>query len=400
MSEIFILGGGASGMAAALGAAAHGPVTLLERQARLGRKLLATGNGRCNLSNTAAGQAHYHGADPAFVRPALAAYPPAAVLRFFHELGLRTAEEYGGRVYPRSDHAASVLDVLRIALEQRGVTVRTGCPVRGLRRSGDGFVIDCETGRFSAKKLIVACGGCAGGKLGGVTDGYTLLEGLGHRRTKLYPALVALRCASDYPKALKGVRVVARASVLRGETPLGAETGDVLFTDTGVSGTAIFSLSRSVSAGGAGLSVSLDLFPEETEQTLLGDLRRRREAFASRPANELLVGAVQNRLGLMLCKAAGVSGGAPASALDDKTLAVLARRLKDFRFPVSGVGGFDAAQVTAGGIATADFDPETLQSRLVPGLYACGEVLDIDGDCGGFNLQWAWASGLLAGELR
>ena len=400
MDEIFILGGGASGMAAALGAAGRGRVTLLERQARLGRKLLATGNGRCNLSNTAAGPEHYHGLDPDFVRPALAAWPPAAVLDFFHALGLRTAEEYGGRVYPRSDHAASVLDVLRLALELRGVTVHVGCPVRALRRGGDGFLIDCETERFSADKVIVACGGCAGGKLGGVGDGYALLEGLGHRRTKLYPALVPLRCASDYPKALKGIRVAARASVLRGERALASETGDVLFTDTGLSGTAIFSLSRAVSAGGPGLCVSLDLFPEETEETLLSDLRQRRSAFAARPANELLVGAVQNRLGLMLCRAAGISGGLAAAALDDGLLTVLARRLKDFRFPVSGVGGFDAAQVTAGGIATADFDPETLQSRLVPGLYACGEVLDIDGDCGGFNLQWAWASGLLAGELR
>lgn len=400
MSEIFILGGGASGMAAALRASERGPVTLLERQARLGRKLLATGNGRCNLSNTAAAPERYHGADPAFVRPALAAWPPAAVLRFFHGLGLRTAEEYGGRVFPRSDHAASVLDVLRVALEQRGVTVRTGCPVRALHCSGDGFVIDCDTERFSAGKVIVACGGCAGGKLGGVTDGYALLEGLGHRRTKLHPALVSLRCASDYPKALKGVRMNARASVLRGETPLAAEVGDVLFTDTGLSGTAIFSLSRRVSTGGPGLTVSLDLFPEETEQALLDDLRQRRKAFASRPANELLMGAVQNRLGLMLCRASGISGGVPASALGEEALETLARRLKDFRFPVSGVGGFDAAQVTAGGVATADFDPQTLQSRLAPGLYACGEVLDIDGDCGGFNLQWAWASGLLAGELR
>lgn len=397
MSEVLILGGGASGMAAAIRAAALGRrVTLLERQGRLGRKLLATGNGRCNLTNTGAGPANYHGTAPDFVRPALAAWPPAAVLEFFSGLGLRWVEEYGGRVYPKSDHAGSVLDVLRLELERLGVETVVSAPVTALRRAGGGFTAETGAGRYRADMAIVACGGCAGGKLGGVTDGYALLESLGHRRTALRPALTTLRCDSEYPKALKGVRAVARVSLRRGRRELAGETGDVLFTETGLSGTAVFGISRW--ASGEGLTAALDLFPEDSPETLLADLRTRRARFSQRPANELLVGAVQSRLGLMLCKAAGLSGGSPAGSVSDGALARLAAVMKDFAFPVRGLGGFEAAQVTAGGIDVRDFDPVTLQSRLVPGLYACGEVLDVDGDCGGYNLQWAWASGLTAGE--
>ena len=374
-------------------------MTLLERQSRLGRKLLATGNGRCNLTNTRAAAEHYHGEDPGFALPALNKYPPAAVLEFFAGLGLQTVTEYGGRVYPMSDHAGSVLDVLRLALDRADVELVTGAAVTDVSRSGGGFAVTWDGGSARADRLIVACGGCAGRKLGGVTDGYALLSALGHSRTALRPALTAVRTAPDYPRALKGIRADAIASVLRDGTVLASERGDVLFTETGLSGTAIFALSRAVSAGGGGLSVSLDFFPDAAEAALLSDLYARRERWPGLEANRILTGTVQSRLGLMLCKYAGLGGGETVGTLTDAALKKLSRAMKRFSLPVTGVGGFDVSQVTAGGVRTSEFDPETLQSRLVPGLYACGEVLDIDGDCGGFNLQWAWASGLLAGEL-
>ena len=402
MAEIMIIGGGASGMAAAVRAAetAGNRVTLLERQSRVGRKLLSTGNGRCNLTNTGAGLDHYHGADTGFAAPALAAYPPEAVLRFFEGLGLKTVAEYGGRVYPMSDHAGSVLDVLRLALETRGVRIVTGAAAERVRRGKDGFTVEWAGGASFAQKLIVACGGCAGGKLGGVKDGYQILQALGHTRTALHPALTPIRTAPYYPRALKGVRVDAHIALRRGSTVLSEARGDVLFTETGLSGTAVFDLSRAAATGGAGLTAALDFFPEDTEATLLADLRMRRERWPSLPANQVLTGTVHSRMGLMLCKYASLSGGTALETVPDAALERLAAAAKDFTLPVTGVGGFEAAQVTAGGIRTAEFDPETLESRLVPGLYACGEVLDIDGDCGGYNLQWAWASGLLAGELR
>ena len=400
MSNIIIIGGGAAGMAAAV-KAAETPgtrVTLIERQSRLGRKLLATGNGRCNLTNTeAADAAHYHGADPSFVLPALRKNPPAAVLDWFRSLGLLTVTEYGGRVFPLSGHAGSVLDVLRCALEKPNIEIVTGAAARRVTHIAEGFTVEWDGGGVFGEKLIIACGGCAGARLGGVSDGYEILKSLGHAVTPPRPALTSLRTAPDYPRALKGIRTDAELSLLQGDTVLSSERGDVLFTDTGLSGTAVFAASR---AAAPGQTAALDLFPDISEAALLDDLKARRARWPALPGNRVLTGAAQSRLGQMLCKYAGISGGETAGALDAAALARLAGCMKDFRLPVTGTGGFDAAQVTAGGAGTDEFDPETLQSRLVPGLYACGEVLDIDGDCGGYNLQWAWASGLLAGAAR
>ncbi|MBR1496672.1 MAG: aminoacetone oxidase family FAD-binding enzyme [Oscillospiraceae bacterium] len=402
MKRVIIIGGGASGMAAALRAAERGAeVTLLERQARLGRKLLATGNGRCNLTNTQArAPGHYHGEAPGFAVPALDTWPPEAVLDYFAALGLKTVTEYGGRIYPMSDHAGSVLDVLRLALENAGVRIITGAAVEGLSREKGGFLAHWDGGEVRGNVAIVACGGCAGSRLGGVMDGYRLLQSLGHSRTPLYPALAPLRTASEYPRALKGIRVDASVRLRCGGKTLAEARGDVLFTETGLSGTAIFDIARAAALGGAGLRASLDFFPGENAKALRRDLDARRARWPELEANRVLTGTVHNRLGLMLCKAAGLSGGAALGAVPDAALDRLSALMKDFSLEVTGVGGFDAAQVTAGGVRCSEFVPETLQSRLVPGLYACGEVLDIDGDCGGFNLQWAWASGLLAGETR
>ena len=400
MKEIVILGGGASGMAAAIRAAEDQTrhVTLIERQARVGKKLAATGNGRCNLTNLNADASHYHGASPDFVLPALRHYPPERVLEFFSSLGLRTVTEYGGRVYPLSDHAGRVLDVLRLGLEAAGVTVLTAAPAQSLCRKNGRFLIQTPEAAIPADALILACGGCAGTKLGGVMDGYALAAALGHSRTALYPALTQLRTAPDYPRALKGIRVNAAIRLLQGEKVLAETRGDVLFTETGLSGTAVFELTRHA-AGKTNLTAELCLF-DEAEEELLRDLRARQTRWPDMEANRVLTGAVQSRLGQMLCRYAGLSGAERLSAVSGEKLRALAAALRSMRLPVTGVSGFETAQVTAGGLRTDEFDPETLQSRLTPGLYACGEVLDVDGDCGGYNLQWAWASGLLAGELR
>ena len=400
MEELVIIGAGASGMAAAIRASEiqDRHVTLLERQARAGKKLSATGNGRCNLTNHEAEVSRYHGLSSAFAAFALETYPPQRVLDFFAGLGLRTVTEYGGRVYPLSDHAGSVLDVLRLALERPNVTLLTGAPAEHISREGSGFRIVTPERTLPADKLILACGGCAGGKLGGVMDGYALAASLGHSRTALYPALTQLRTEPDYPRALKGLRVDAKLRLLQGERVLAETEGDVLFTDTGLSGTAVFEITR-YAAGKTDLTAELCLF-DEPDTKLFDDLCARRARWPELEANRILTGAVHSRLGQMLCRYAGISGGARTAAISDDLLRSLVAAMRSFRLKVTGVSGFETAQVTAGGLKTDEFDPRTMGSRLVPGLYACGELLDIDGDCGGFNLQWAWASGLLAGELR
>ena len=399
MNTVVVIGGGASGIMAALTAAENpnNRVVLLERQQRIGRKLLATGNGRCNLTNTGASPKNYHGEQAAFAEAALARFTPRDTLDFFHSLGLLTAEEYGGRVYPLSNSANSVLDVLRFALDKAGVELRCSCPAREIRRQGSGYCVVTDDGGIDADRLIVACGGAAGAKLGGVTDGYELLKPLGHKRTALRPALVQILTAPDYPRALKGVRAQAGVRLLAGEEMLGESRGELQFTETGVSGPAAFDLSRAAAANGEGLTLHADFLPAGADGFAL--LCARRETFPDQPASELFTGMLHNRLGRMLVKYAGIEAGRPLGSLTDKELRRAMRACTDFTLPVTGTEGFDNAQVTAGGIRTAGFNPETLESWFMPGLFVCGELLDVDGDCGGYNLQWAWASGRLAGRL-
>ncbi len=401
MNQVIVIGGGAAGMMAALTAAEdkNNRVLLLERQSRVGRKLLATGNGRCNLTNIHASIENYHGENRDFAAPALARFTPRDTLDFFHALGLLTVTEPTGRVYPLSDSANSVVDVLRFALAERGVELRCGCPVRELRREAAGYAVVTDEEAPHADVLIVACGGAAGAKLGGVMDGYELLKPLGHKRTGLYPSLVQLLTGTDYPRSLKGVRADTALRLCGGDAVLAESGGELQFTEKGVSGPAAFDISRAAATGGAGLGLHIDFLRQYTPDELLRLLHRRCETFPGLESAELLTGMLHNRLGKMLLKAAGVPQDVPLAALTERQLEAVVTVCKDFTLSVTGTEGFDHAQVTAGGIRTAGFNAETLESWFMPRLFVCGELLDIDGDCGGFNLQWAWASGRLAGRL-
>ena len=399
MKTVLIIGGGASGMAAALSAAASpdNRVVMLERQARVGRKLLSTGNGRCNLTNMSCSPAHYHGEEASFVIPALSAYPPEGILSWFRSLCLVCTEQPGGRVYPFSDSASSVLDVLRYALESSGVRLCAGESVLSASFSKGCFQVQTTSSAYQADALIVACGGKAGGKVGGVSDGYDILRSFGHRCSRLYPALVPLHTDTDYPRALKGIRTDAHIRLAGGSSLLAESCGEVQFTEKGISGPAVFDVSRAASVQGGELE--LDLFRGLSAPELLALLRQRRGISPDLEAGSAFVGMLHSRLSSVLVRAASIRPSVPLKSLTDRELSLLAEKAKKFRLRVTGTDSFDAAQVTAGGILTADFSPETLESRLVPGLFACGEVLDVDGDCGGYNLQWAWASGLLAGRI-
>ena len=396
--NVCVIGGGAAGMLAALTAAENGHrVLLLERQSRVGRKLLATGNGRCNLSNYHVSPAHYHGG-AGFCDFALSQFDVGETLQYFASLGLLTVSEASGRIYPMSNMAGSVLDVLRYALERPEIDLQTGQTVTAVRKMPEGFSVKTETDTFSARCLILAAGGAAGSKVGGGMDGYRLAKSLGHHRTALYPSLVQLKTDPTYPRALKGVKAQCGISICRGSQVLARNSGEVLFTEYGVSGPAIFDLSRSVSAGGSDLTCLLNFFPDWVEAEVLHWLSQRQAAMAAHEASALLTGSCHTRLGQMICKSAGFTNQRAAGLTRDD-LRRIARQATHFALPITGTCGFDQAQVTAGGLDTSEFDPRTLQSRLVPGLYACGELLDIDGDCGGYNLQWAWSSGRLAGKL-
>ena len=399
MKTVVVIGGGASGMVAALTAAEEkeNTVLLLERQNRVGRKLLATGNGRCNITNTGAAPENYHGRNPAFALSALRAFPPEVVLTWFRSLGLVTVEQYGGRVFPLSDSAGSVLDVLRFALDTAGIDVHAGEAAKHLAYRGGKLTVVTDAASYRADAVIIACGGKAGGKLGGVSDGYDLLTSLGHRCTPLCPALVPIRTDTDFPRSLKGVRAEAAVRLIRRDRICGESRGELQFTEKGVSGPASFDVSREASVGGGELL--LDFLPCLTEEEGVALLCRRRELSPELENGSVFAGVLHSRLGMAVVRASGVRPSGVIGELSDREIFDLVRMAKSFGLRVTGTDSFENAQITAGGICTDDFNPDTLESRIVPGVFACGEVLDVDADCGGYNLQWAWASGRKAGRL-
>ncbi len=396
---VTVIGGGAAGMMAALTAAAQGNrVLLLERQNRVGRKLLATGNGRCNLTNLNLSPANYHGAAPEFIAPSMDTFGAVDTLEFFQNLGLLTVAENSGRVYPLSDQAGSVVDVLRFAVDAAGIEVRTEFDVTSIKQTKTGFKIRSEAESVLTDKVIICCGGMAGGKLGGTRSGYELLQSFGHTLTKLYPVLVQLKTDNTYVRSLKGVRADAAVTLKRGNEVLAESVGEVQFADYGVSGPAIFEISRSAASEKGDLTVHLNLLRNLDFAQVQNIIRQRQQTMPSLTLENLLTGMVHNRLGRIVLRYTGYDLNAPVSMLKQNDIKKISAALGNFALPVIGNLGFDGAQVTAGGIRTEEFNPNTLESKLVPGLYAAGEVLDVDGDCGGYNLQWAWASGRLAGK--
>lgn len=400
-----IIGGGAAGLAAAVTAARAGAsVTVFERRPRVGKKLSATGNGRCNITNTLASPANYHsvsngrgGENAAFTGAVLSAFTPADTADFFRGLGLHLTEEDGGRVYPCSSMAVSVVDVLRFAADALGVETLTDCEVQAAARDGKGFLVRAGEGSRRFDRLIIACGGKASPQLGGTDLGCKLLKSFGHSVTPLKEALVPLVIANNATRALKGIRAEAKVSVLsRGET-VAVTYGEVQFTDDGLSGIPVLDISRAA-ADAPDAAVALDFAPDETGTTLLALLRDRVTLCPALTAADLCTGLVQNRLGRVIVKAAGITAETPLNALTEGDLATVVSIIKSYAFPVARAAGFDRAQVTAGGAPLKEFSSKTMQSKLVPGLFAAGEVLDCHGDCGGFNLQWAWSTGILAGR--
>ena len=394
---IGIIGGGAAGMAAALAASENEnvQVILLERQARVGKKLSATGNGRCNLTNLHANHQSYHGEEPWFASTALIRYDVADTLAWFRSLGLFTVAEDSGRVYPYSDQANSVVDVLRFALEKPNIRLETGFEVEKVKKNGDGFLVEGTGGVLMCDRLIIACGGLAGTKLGGSMSGYKLLRSFGHKCTKLRPTLVQLKSSWPGAASLKGVRANCHAQIFHNGEVFARSRGEIQFTEFGLSGPVIFEISRDVCSDRGDWVCKLDLLPEIEENVLKNELLRRKTT--NLPVSELLTGILHNRLGRVLTKNVGISDYVPVAQLEDYEIDAVCKAVKGFEVNLTEPMGMDSAQVTAGGIVTREFFPETMESKLVPGLYACGEVLDIDGDCGGYNLQWAWSSGRLAG---
>lgn len=370
--RVIVIGGGAAGLTAAIAAARQGAkVIICEQQDRVGKKLLTTGNGRCNLSNLQVSPAAYN--RPKFVAPVLERYDCAAVRAFFEELGLWTYADGEGRIYPVSDSATSVLDVLRLECERLGVEECCAFTVIGIKQR-DGFQVKGLGGKkVYGDAVIVASGG-----------GTALLEPFGHRTVPFSPVLCPILTETKSIRGLSGLRIRCKAALLEGEEVVAEEMGELLFRDYGVSGVMVFDLSRFVKPG---QTMLLDLMPDLTEAELQERLTAREALLQRRDESAYLVGIFPKRIAQAVLREAGsIEAGA------------LTRAIKRFPLAVLGSGSEKQAQVTRGGAEVRDFSKKTMQSRGIPGIYTVGEALDIDGRCGGYNLHWAFASGLVAGE--
>ncbi len=381
-NKIAVIGGGASGILSAISAVRAGAaVTIFEKNSRIGKKILSTGNGACNFTNTGASKANYN---ESFVCHALSEFSPSDTRRFFQELGLISVEKDEGRVYPRSNQASAVLDVLRMELARLGVTIVSDFEVREIKKEKDKFCIVGNSEKHFADYVIVATGGMAAPKSGSSGSGYKLLEKLGHTKTELIPSLVQIKT----DRGINGVRTHAKVTMQNGKTDI----GEVQFTNYGLSGIPVFSLSKYAKTGEF---VCIDLLPEYTEDEIF-------EILKNRPKQSLetyMIGILNKALGQMLLKECiDIPLSGDSTMLRDTDLWNIAKTIKNWQFKITGVMPWDNAQVTAGGIELLEVNPKTMESNIVKGLYITGELLDIDGECGGYNLQWAWSSGYVAGR--
>ncbi len=383
-----IVGGGASGLFCAASLPHGNDALLLERGERVGRKLSATGNGQGNVTNLHMSAGHYFSlrGDPEGVLPrALSRHGERDMLAFFGNLGGVFLPDARGRVYPAGRQASAVTDLLRFAAAKNGVRTEAESRVISLKREGQGFTVGVQTPAgtktYRARRVVLCAGGKAAKNFGTDGSAYALAEGLGHSVTPLYPSLVQIRTERSPIRGLKGIRAEAVLSArTEGGRKIAEERGDVIFTDYGVSGDAAFRLSAFVTERREKIFLSLAFLPDLPEEKIAAALRRKREAFPELPAGELLGGIVNNALGRAIARRCDPDD--PDSA---------ARALKNFTLAAEGTLGFDGAQVTKGGIPLAETDID-LQSRFAPGLYFAGEILDVDGECGGYNLQWAYSS--------
>lgn len=405
--DLIVVGGGASGLVAAITAKDFGlDVAIVEGSDRIGKKILTTGNGRCNISNNCIREPfnNFHSSNNNFSFNALNELSVEDTKNFFLALGLPIVTLANGKMYPQSLQASSVVDILKMAIEDKAIPLYTSCKIKDIHK-GKKFKLSTtneDYKLFTANKVILACGGKTAPKTGSDGSAYNLAKNLGHSITKLLPGIVQLKL--DYPslKALSGVKFDGYSTLLVDDVVVKKEFGEILFTDYGISGPPILQLSALASQytnSKKKTEIIVDLMPNYSIEELEDFLECHFAILGHRPVINALIGVVNKKIIPILLRECGISDlQIPCYELSWKEKKKLINTLKGWKFTCTGTNDFNQAQVTIGGVDTKDINSATLESTIVPNLYFCGEILDVHGDCGGFNLQWAWSSGYRAAK--
>ena len=399
-TEIAVIGGGASGLMAAITAKKSGKeVIILERKDRILKKVLITGNGRCNITNVNANISNYFGKNISSVENILNRFTPQDTMDFFNELGIVCNEENRGKVYPLSGQASSVVDALRFEAEKLGIKIETEFYVRKIEKDGFKFRIYSEDRKkIEAGRVIIAAGGQSYPELGSNGSGFELAKELGHSVTKLSPSIVQLKTEKNQVKGLQGIKTDVAVTAYGDNKKICTYDGELLFTDYGISGNVVFNISF-VMPLYKNVEFEIDFMEKFDYNELYEILKERKKMMSHLTMENYFNGMINKKLGQFLSKVSGIEKlSKPVKDLNDSDIRKLCTVLKKYRVKILETTGFKNAQVTAGGVSLDEVNTETLESKIVKGLYFSGEVLDVYGECGGFNLQWAWASGHIAGE--
>lgn len=404
MKRVIVIGGGASGLMAAIAAAGQGARVVLAEKNRLpGKKLLATGNGRCNFSNRDQRLSHYRSGQPELVKAVLEAFSMEDTVSFFEELGI-LVKDRAGYLYPASGQASSVAEVLRLEVRrlsgQRMIKEAYNTEVLSVKKEGGVFRVETEGWTYEGEAVVLACGSEAAPKTGSTGDGYRFAQSLGHRVIPPLPALTGLYAYENDRGALAGVRADAKVTLFIDHERAAEEEGEVQFASYGLSGIPVFQVSRYVSRAlpeGRDCEIELDLCPGRSAQELEALIRGRKERLGERRGTDILLGMFPEKLSAVLLGRAGISLKKSRREWTDADCVRLTGQIKGLSFRIFGCRGYEQAQVCTGGVPLSELKGSTMESAVVPGLYLAGELLDVDGACGGYNLQWAWSSGYLAG---
>jgi len=399
--ELIIIGGGAAGLVAAIIAERAGrQVLLLEQNSKIGKKILVSGNGKCNITNRYISENCFHSSNPDFIKEALSGYDFAVVKDFFTSIGLELIEGKEGKVFPLSLQAASVVELLEYEAKRAGVEIECDCKVTRITNKGTDFILETSLGEKCAQTLLITSGSPAAPQLGGNDSGYLFATTMGHALVPRYPSLVQLCSEETWVKTCAGVKVAGRARLYANGEYIAEKEGDLLFTNYGISGLAILDLSREVSTRLAAFDyceLSLDIMPTYSKEKLTNLLMSRIQKMSQKPIELWLQGVINKKL-IKIILERSKCRSRRESDLNRKEINKLVHSIKNLKLSINDTKGFKGAEVVTGGIDTTEVNPKTMESELVPNLYFAGEILDVDGDRGGFNFHFAWVSGIRAGE--